>query len=331
MRLKKITAVILISVMMSGLIGCGNATGGADQGTLVLKAGFSTAASDPRVVATELFKEEVEKATEGRIIIEIHPDGELGADSELISGIVNGDVDITASSAGNFANYDPNVGITAFPFLFNDFDEAWEFVDGPIEVEAEKDLYKGNIKVLGHYDNGFRCVTTTEEYGPVESVADMQGMVIRTPENQIVMQTMMLLGAQPKVLDFTKLKDALKKGEFDAQENPIPVIYNNGLYEVQKNLAITNHSYDVMLFVIRQDIWDRLSESDRQILADAAAKAQAKDRELVRSQTEEYIDKLKEQGMNITYPNLEEFKEATSSEIDVFVDIYDVDLLNKIR
>ena len=142
---------------------------------------------------------------------------------------------------------------------------------------------------------------------------------------------MLLLGAEPKVLDFTKLKDALRSGEFDAQENPIPVIYNNGLYEVQSNLAITNHSYDVMLFVIRQDIWDSLSEEDKQIISDAASKAQVKDRELVKTQTEEYIDKLIEEGMTVTYPDLDEFKEATSSAVDVFADTYNVDILSKIR
>ena len=320
--------------MMAALFlgGCGVKDQGADEGKeLVLKAGFSTSTSDPRVIATELFKEEVEKATEGRIKVEIHADGELGADSELISGIVNGDVDITASSAGNFASYAPNAGISAYPFLFEDFDHAWEFVDGEIETEAETELKDYNIKVLGHYDNGFRCVTTSEKVGPVNAVSDMKDLVIRTPENQIVMQTMLMLGAQPKVLDFTKLYDALKKGDFDAQENPIPVIYNNNLYEVQSNLAITNHSYDVMLFVVRQNIWDSLSESDQSILMDAATKAQAKDRELIRSQTEEYIQKLEDEGMKITYPDLEEFKQATSSAKEVFAGTFDKKLLEKIQ
>ena len=324
-------SIIIAAALCVSLAGCGSGTNASNSDAIVLRAGFSTGASDPRVVATELFKEEVEAATDGRITVEIHPDGELGADSELISGIVNGDVDITASSAGNFANYDVNVGVSAFPFLFDDFDEAWAFVDSEVEKEAEADLSACNIKVLGHYDNGFRCVTTSERIGPINSVSDMEGLTIRTPENQIVMQTMLLLGAQPKVLDFTKLKDALRSGEFDAQENPIPVIYNNGLYEVQSNLAITNHSYDVMLFVIRQDIWDSLSETDQKILMDAASKAQAKDRELVRTQTEEYIDKLQDEGMTVTYPDLDEFKEATSSAVDVFADTYNVDILSKIK
>ena len=142
---------------------------------------------------------------------------------------------------------------------------------------------------------------------------------------------MLLLGAQPKVLDFTKLYDALKNGDFDAQENPIPVIYNNKLYEVQSNLAITNHSYDVMPFVIRQDVWDKLSDEDQNILLEAAKKAQEKDRELVKSQTEEYIQKLQDEGMTITYPDLDEFKNATETATDIFKDTYDVNLLKDVK
>ncbi len=325
---KKLIATFLIAMTGLSLCGCGSSSGGESK-SVTLKAGFSTAESDPRVVATQLFKEEVEKATDGRIKVEIHADGELGSDSELIEGVVNGEVDITASSAGNFANYAPNVGISAFPFLFDDFDQAWAFVDGDVEKQAEEELADCNVKVLAHYDNGFRCVTTSKK--EINSVSDMSGLVIRTPENQIVMTTMQLLGAEPKVLEFTKLYDALKNGEFDAQENPVPVIYNNKLYEVQSNLAITNHSYDVMLFAIAQSTWDELSEEDQQILADAAKKAQDKDRELIKSQTEEFIQKLQDEGMKVTNPDLEEFKKATSSAVDVFADTYDTELLNKIK
>ncbi len=329
MKLLKYGTVILLAGVIALTTGC---TGKYSQNEeIVLKAGFSTSASDPRVIATELFKEEVESATDGRITIEIYPDSELGADSDLIKGIVNGTVDITASSAGNFASYDPNVGISAFPFLFESFDDAWDFVDGNIEMKAEAELSNYNIRVLSHYDNGFRCVTTSDNVGPVNSVADMDGLVIRTPENRIVMQTMMLLGATPKVLPFNELYDALKNGEFDAQENPIPVIYNNKLYEVQSNLAITNHSYDAMLFVICEDVWKKLSDEDQEILKSAAIKAQELDRQLIKEQTEEYVQKLEEAGMNITYPDLSEFRAATSDAVNSFRDSYDAELLKLIR
>ena len=80
-----------------------------------------------------------------------------------------------------------------------------------------------------------------------------------------------------------------------------------------------------------EDIWKKLSEVDKKIILDAAAKAQVKDRELVRTQTEEYIEELEEEGMTVTYPDLEEFKAATSNAVDVFADTYDAKLLDKIR
>ncbi len=328
--LKRIVAVGLVVFLGTSVSGCGSSSGGSGE-KVVLKAGFSTGESDPRVVATQMFKEEVEKGTEGRVTIEIHADGELGSDADLISSIVNDDgkVDITASSAGNFSSYSANVGISALPFLFENFEKAWEFVDGDVEKQAEQELEDYNIKVLGHYDNGFRCVTTSNK--AVNSVADMDGLVIRIPENQVVMQTMLALGAKPKVLEFTELYDALKKGDFDAQENPVPVILNNNLYEVQKYLSITNHSYDVMLFVIGQDDWDDISEEDQKVMEEAIKKAQEENRKLVKKQTEDYIKELENKGMTVTNPDLAEFKEATKDVADTFKGTFDEDLLSKVK
>ena len=63
----------------------GTESGAGAKDAIVLKAGFSTSAADPRVVATQLFKEEVESATDGRITVQIHPDGELGASLRYLS------------------------------------------------------------------------------------------------------------------------------------------------------------------------------------------------------------------------------------------------------
>lgn len=298
---------------------------------LTLRIGFSTDASDPRVQAAETFKDMVEEQTNGRITVQLYPGGKLGSDAELIQGVIAGTVDMTVSSAGNFANYVTRVGVSAFPFLFSDFEEAWEFVDGDLERQLEEELEEYNIKVLAHFDNGFRCVTTSEGVGAVQSVSDMSGIKIRTPENQIVMETLSVLGADPYVLDFTKLYDALKNGEFDAQENPIPVIYNSKLYEVQSYLSVTNHSYDMMPFVIRTDIWDNLTQQDQEILQSAAVEAQKQNRGMIQAQTTKYIKMLEEKGMTITYPDLEEFRDATAEVYDYFAASYGEELMEMLK
>ena len=334
---KRIVSSAICALLLFSFCGCRQKQKNGAEGQVevkektpvTIKLGFSTNMEDPRGVASKLFKDEVEKNSDGAIIIDIHPDGNLGSDADLISGIIAGSVDMTVSSAGNFAVYATKIGISALPFLFSDFESAWRFMDSGIIKEVNRTMAEFNMVVLSHYDNGFRCVTTTNK--PVKSVADMKGLNIRTPPNQIVMETMSTLGANPKPYDFTKLKQALTDGLFDSQENPIPVIFNNKLFEEQKYLAITNHSYDAMPLVIRKGLWDSFDAESQKILLDAAKKAQDLDRQLVKAQTESYVDKLKEAGMTITTPNLKEFAAATNTVMDTFATIYGEDLIAKMR
>lgn len=298
---------------------------------LIIRVGYSTSEEDPRGVALASFKTRVEEKTNGDIMIDIYPGGKLGSDTQLIAGMISGDVDMTVSSAGNYAAYATRIGVSALPFLFQNFEEAWEFVDSPTMQNINADLEEYNMHVLAYFDNGFRCVTTTAKAGAVESVEDMKDLNIRTPDNQIVMETMSELGANPRSFPFADLKDALRAGEFDAQENPIPVIYNNGLYDVQKYLSITNHSYDAMPLTLRQDIWDKLPENYQDILMIAAHEAQTENRSLVKQQTEDYVTLLRAAGMIVNYPNLQPFKEATTGVMDMFHDIYGEDLIKAVQ
>ncbi|MCR4736232.1 MAG: TRAP transporter substrate-binding protein [Treponema sp.] len=287
-----------------------------------IKFGFSTNMKDARAEAALFFKDYVERETDGRIKVSLYPDGQLGSDADLIKSIVNNEIDMVVSSAGNYATYVIPAGYSAMPFLFSTFEEAWNFIDSEANQEINKAFEDYNMLVLSYFDNGFRCLTTSENVGPIKCVADMDGLVVRTAKNQIVMETLYALNAIPKTYPFAELKEALKNGLFLAQENPIPVIYNNQLYEVQSYLAITNHSYDAMPVTIRKTLWDNLSSQDQYILRTGAELAQSLNRNLVEKQTTDYISKLKNLGMTITYPDLTEFKNATSVVFDVFKPVY---------
>lgn len=301
------------------------------QFPLNLHIGYSTNSNDPRGQAIALFKREVESKTGRNIIISVHPDSEMGSDNEMIEKVINGELDMTVSSAGNYAIYATRIGISALPFLFTDFEVAWRFMDSDIVADVNKDLEDLNIVVLAHFDNGFRCVTTSEAVGPIETVEDLAGVTIRTPDNQIVMETMSELGANPKSFPFAELKDALRDGTFDAQENPIPIIYNNRFFEVQSYLSVTNHSYDAMPLSIRKDIWDRLPKEYQTILSEAALHAQEENRKTVKKQTEDYVELLEQKGMTVVYPNLNVLKEATTGVSEMFSDVYGQDLLLRVE
>ena len=283
---------------------------------IVLKIGVSTADTDPRNIAAKSFADEIEEKTNGAVKAEVYPAGQLGGDGQLVESMVMdaGTVDIVITDASNFGTVVPDMNISGLPFLFDGFDAAWAFMDGEVEAAAEAELLEVGIRVLAHYDNGFRCVTNSK--GPVETPDDMKGMLIRTPENQVIMATMSALGANPQPLAFSELYQALQQKTYDAQENPIPVIYNNKLYEVQEYLSVTNHIYSGMCFAIAESTWNKLTAEQQEIVAAAAQASGDYDREMNRQQTEDLVANLEEAGMKINYPELAPFSAATQSVIE---------------
>ncbi len=320
----------MITLIMGLLYGCGDQKAEEKIDSVVLKIGVSTGEADPRNIAAKEFADEIAEKTGGKITAVVYPSGQLGGDAALIDALATDSkkVDIVITDASNFATYEPKMGISALPFLFDDFDVAWDFMDSDVEAEAEELLIKNNMRVLAHYCNGFRCVTNSVK--PIESPEDMEGLVIRTPENPIIMATMTSLGANPQPLSFSELYPALRQGTYDAQENPVPVIYNNKLYEVQDFLSITNHIYSGMCFTISESMWQKLSAEQQEIIRQAAISSAESDRDNNRKQTHELIDALKEEGMKINEPDLAPFAEATKQVLDDNADAYG-DLYDKME
>lgn len=294
----------------------------AEGPKLALKLGVSTNDTDPRTIAAQEFKAEVEEKTGGSITVEVFTSGQLGGDAQLIEALSldSGTVDIIITDASNFATYEPTMGVSALPFQFKDFEMAWAFMDSEIEAAAEAKLIDQNMRVLAHYDNGFRCVTTGNK--AINSPADMKNLLIRTPENPVIMATMQAMGANPQPLAFSDLYQALNQGTYDAQENPVPVIYNNNLFEVQKYLSITNHIYSGMCFTIAESIWQKMSDAQREVVAAAAVSSAESNRTMNKQQTQDLLSKLKDAGMTVIEPDLAPFQEATASVAESYRSTY---------
>ncbi|MCD8139374.1 MAG: TRAP transporter substrate-binding protein [Planctomycetaceae bacterium] len=297
---------------------------------LVFKIGFSTNLEDPRALAALEFKKEIEEKSGGLLSAELYPSGQLGGDAALIEAMSldSGTVDIIITDASNFATYEPKMGVSALPFNFATYEDAWAFMDSDVEKGVEALLVDQGMRVLAAYCNGFRCVTTSKVQ--VNTPVDMQGLLIRTPENPVIMATMRALGANPQPLAFSELYMALQQGTYDAQENPIPVIYNNKLYEVQKYLSITNHIYSGMCFTIAEGVWNRLSDEQKTIVETAAKNSSAFNRKLNKQMADDFVGELERSGMTIITPDLAPFMQATESVYESTKNVYGDALLKSL-
>ena len=92
----------------------------------------------------------------------------------------------------------------------------------------------------GIWESGFRNLTNSVR--PVNSVADVPGLTIRTMENQIHIAFWKEMGADATPMSWSDAYPALQQGALDGQENPSTVILTNNVAQVNNQLAVTERS-----------------------------------------------------------------------------------------
>ena len=217
---------------------------------------------------TTIFKSLVETASGDAIEVKLFPNGQLGKDNEVIQQVRDGIVQSTISSSGGIAQHYPLVGIFDIPFAFPNIAVANRVIDARSEFGKkfagglEK---KTGLKVLGMIDSGgFFAFTNSRR--PIKTVADMNGLRIRTmtlPTHQAMVGS---LGGKPTPLPWAEVYTALQTGVADGQMNPIPIIAFAKFDEVQKYLSITNHVITPYIWTMNRKFYDGLSKEHRAII-----------------------------------------------------------------
>lgn len=219
-----------------------------------------------------VFKSLVESNSNGRIEVQLFPNGQLGKDNEVIEQVRSGLVESTISSSGGMAQHYPLVGVFDIPFAFPNIGVASRVIDEDSSF-GEKfvaDLEKSTgLEVLGMLDSGGFFAFTSGK-APISSVADMDGQRIRTmtlPTHETIISS---LGGQPTALPWAEVYTALQTGVADGQMNPVPIIAFAKFDEVQKYLSITNHLITPYIWTINADFMAGLSEEDQTLINWAA-------------------------------------------------------------
>ena len=273
---------------------------------MTIKLAHTAAESHIHNLAVQQFAANVSERTGGAVTVEIYPAGELGDAPALAEQVSLGAIDMNICSQSNFATYMPKANAIAAPYLFESYDHAHNVIDGYIMGWLNKDSVSAmNVVFLSMFDYGFRQVTTKGIV--VNSAADLKGVKIRVPPSAGLLAAFDSLGANTQTIAYAELYQSLKQGVVDAQENPVATIFADSLYECQDNLAITNHYFDMQGLVINADFWNGLSSELQTIVKEEAINAQNMTRDYLSQSESETIAKLKDLGMNVTYPDLSSF------------------------
>lgn len=155
--------------------------------------------------------------------------------------------------------------------------------------------------------------------GEIRKVADLNGVKIRVPENDLYLETFRALGANPTPMAWSEMFTALQQKTVDAFEIVAPVIFTSRFYDVCTNVSKTAHFFSPDPFMISESVWTSLSPEDQAAFKRAAREGAIKQRKMVEAYEKEVFRELEEKGMTVNdVDDVEEFKKATADVINTF-------------
>ena len=300
MKMIKRLAGGLILLSTGILFGCGyrNAvTGNEALPEYVFTYAENQPAGYPTTLAAERFADLVYARTGGRIKIKIHPGGELGDEVSVIEQLQYGGIDFARASIMTMGEVDPQLNVLQLPYLYRDTDHMWAVLDGEIGEELMVSLEDYQLKALSWYDAGARHIYTNE---PVGSLEDLKGKRIRVAESDLMKSVISAFGGIPVPIGYQDVFSALETGDISGAENNWPSYIFTGHYKVATYMLLDEHNRIPELQVASQATWDKLSESDRQIIRACARESAEYERTLWAKQERESRELAERSGVVTT-------------------------------
>ena len=278
--------------------GCQKKTVADDE---VQRYAWPLATASPEDTVTQIyaekFAEEVEELSDGKMKIQVYPNGTIGGDRELLESCKDGDIPFVIQNTAPQVTFMPDLAVFDIPCRFSTIDEVREKVDDPEFYGLLEDVYEnGGYKLLGYADQGFRVMSTNKM---VESLADFKGQKIRTMENSYHMDFWKKLKASPTPMSFSEVYIGLQQGTIDAQENPYEVIVSNKLYEQQDYVVETNHLPHLISLIVSDEFYNSLSKDQQKIIDQASQIAKKYAREASDKRIADRIKIIKDSGTKI--------------------------------
>ncbi len=212
--------------------------------------------------AVEFAQSVVEKATDGKVKITLYEGGTLGSDTEMMSGMQMGSVDLFTGAPSGQVTMIPNLAVLDIGGAYSSIDNCNTNLADFVNL-IQPDYNNQGLQMMACYATDWRLLTSNKEY---KSLADLKGSTVRVQENPYHIAFWSALGANPTPLAFGEVYLSLQQGMLDAQENPYGSIIGAKLYEVQKYLYESDHIPFISTDVMSKTKMDSLSAAQQQAI-----------------------------------------------------------------
>ncbi len=276
-----------------------------------LRIGTVLAPSDPMGQGLEKFKADVEKATNGEVIIEVFHNSQLGDTTEMLDQARAGANVGTVTDVARLSSFVPSLAIMSAPFLFDTYDDADKFAlsDEYIAWGDELAEKADMVMLASNWYQGARHALTKK---PVATPEDLKGLRMRTIGAPVWIETIRAMGAEPTPMAWGEVYSALQLGTLDAAEAQPTAIWGAKLYEVISHVTKTGHIQLVTALVVGKDAWDQISPENQKIVRDLAVENGRYASGLTIELGEKALEDVAASGVSVTEVDLAPFKEAAA-------------------
>ena len=234
--------------------------------TLNLKLAHTLAEDHAVHIALLGFAESVKEKTAGAVNIEVVPNGVLGSETDMISQIQAGALDMCKVSASALGNFNPIWNALSVPYVFDNQEHYYGVMDGEVAASLYTATESDGFRGLTWLDSGARSFYTANN--AIRTPADLKGLKIRTMDSQIAIDMMTCLGGSATVLGYSDIYTGMQQGVVDGAENNVTALRDHG--DVTKFYCFDEHTRIPDIVVISSNIWNNLTDEQREIMTTCA-------------------------------------------------------------
>lgn len=346
MKAKKILVLMLVLALVGSFtIGCGgNNDGGGGGGDVVENGGGDSADkaivmkyahtdSDVRSnnLAALAFKEFMEANADGKVIVEVYPNEQLGDDQELVKGLQLGTVHFYTGASANLGGvFGEVLDVLDLPFLYDGYDSWYEgiFDNGAGDIYNELLADTGLYNITYMYDSA-RCVNNNVR--PIYKVEDMKNIKMRCMSSNMYISIYEAMGSNPTPMSFGEVYTGLAQGTIEGQDNPPGLTCDKKFYEVTKYYSLTRHTISPAPVTTSMNFLESLPADLYDIVIEGIEKTSADQRVMEYERELEYIKEIDDSGCAVNeISDLDGFREAVKPVYDKWRDIVGDDVVDRL-
>jgi tripartite ATP-independent transporter DctP family solute receptor len=290
-------AVAAAVLALAGLLPPGLASA---QQKLVMKASDVHPLGYPTVEAVQNMGRKLEKATNGRLSIQMYASMQLGGEKEAIEQAQVGAIQFARVSVGALGPVIDELNVFNMPYLFRNTAHMQKVIDGPIGQELMDKVTnnpKAGLVALCWMDAGARSLYDTKK--AIRNIDDLKGMKFRVMGNPMFVDMMNALGGNGVSMGYDQVFNALQTGVVDGAENNPPSFVFDNHYQVAKFYTLDEHLIVPEMVVFSKKTWDTLSKEDQALLVKFGREAQLEERVLWEKYEKDAMDKARAAGITI--------------------------------